>query len=106
MWEALPPRRSRLPGLLMLAGWLLIQSLLVEVALLAGSCTHRFSPRRSRPRAGCLQGDARLFVEGHYRLLDRLLREAASTGARDWAPGDAELEQVGLLNAGQLSAQL
>ena len=67
---------------------------------------HIFLPRRSRSRAGCLQGDARLFVEGHYRLLDRLLREAASTGARDWAPGDAELEQVGLLNAGQLSARL
>ncbi|KAJ9507657.1 hypothetical protein QJQ45_019155, partial [Haematococcus lacustris] len=48
------------------------------------------------PESSSVRQDARLFVGAHYRALDRLLREAASSGTSSWAPGPAELEQAEL----------
>lgn len=38
-------------------------------------------------------------AETHYRALDRVLRDAAGSGGRDWWPGDRELEQAELVVA-------
>ncbi len=48
----------------------------------------------SLPDSAAVRSDARLFAEAHYRALDRVLRDAAGAGGRDWAPGERELEQV------------
>lgn len=37
------------------------------------------------------------FVEAHGRTLERVLTEAASTGAKGWQPGEAELEAAALV---------
>eukprot|EP00798_Chlamydomonas_sp_ICE-L_P006432 gene6432-3061_t len=50
----------------------------------------------SLPDSTSVKSDACQFVEGHYRMMERQLREAASPGAGAWVPGDAELEQAQL----------
>lgn len=48
----------------------------------------------SLPESAAVRHDVRLFVGSHVRAVDRVLREAASPGVRDWSPGEPELEQV------------
>ncbi|GAX76338.1 hypothetical protein CEUSTIGMA_g3784.t1 [Chlamydomonas eustigma] len=51
------------------------------------------------PDSAPVKTEVRLFTEGHYRTLDRVLRDAAGSGGRDWYPAERELEQAELVSA-------
>lgn len=50
----------------------------------------------SLPESVAVRNDAAGFVLLHYRMLERLLREAGSSATATWSPGPQELEQAEL----------
>ncbi|MEW5301033.1 MAG: hypothetical protein WDW36_003916 [Sanguina aurantia] len=50
----------------------------------------------SLPESAAVRNDAAGFVLLHYRVLERLLREAGSSATATWSPGPQELEQAEL----------
>lgn len=51
------------------------------------------------PDSNPVRQDARLFVNAHYRALERIIRDASSSGAGEWTPGETELEQAELVTS-------